>query len=239
MATKVEWDSEIGGNTPRKSTRETADGRKIKYGKIVAGTPHIFRPVGNPVFFYEVIRQNEDGYWRSCTVENPDGNTPESRATAAVLTKLNLSARPVFAINEIDRSDGQLKILKFVTTVFNRLKQYKGDTGKDPGGKDGADWSILKTGSGQKGTKYKVDKAKDSPFTPEEIKMIKEEYYPVDKIFVVTPADKIESELYSKFGGKKDDAGNTGAAQPVPATPAPSPAPAPVQQEASSEELPF
>ena len=77
--------------------------------------------------------------------------------------------------------------------------KYKEMTEKEPGGKEGADFSIERTGSGKINTKYTVKKVKETTLTKDEIAMIKEKgLYKLQDLFKAVPAEKIESVLFGE-----------------------------------------
>ena len=83
-----------------------------------------------------------------------------------------------WAINVIDRADGQLKILEKGATVFKHFANYKALFGIDPSGKEGPDFALtvkipMKDGKPNKiKTEYNVTHLDKAPFTPADMKVI-------------------------------------------------------------------
>jgi len=179
MSRLVKWNNEVGDNSQ-------SDNR-IEYMKLVPSVKHVIRPVGFPVEFWKFFNRTDDGM-RIAITDDPQ-----------ILQRYDLEPSRRYAINVIDRADGQLKVLEFPYTIYQSLCKYKEMTNEDPGGNNGADFSILKTGSGKKGTKYEVKKVKETKFTREEAAMIKDKgLYKLPELFKAVPADKIEGVLFGE-----------------------------------------
>jgi len=101
-----------------------------------------------------------------------------------------------FAINVIDRSDGQLKILEKGAQVFQAFSEYKSLFDKNPAGKDGPDFNIKVEipGGDKRSTKYTVTHLDSAPFTEAEKAMIRENIFDLPKIYKSTPLDKIQEQ---------------------------------------------
>lgn len=109
--------------------------------------------------------------------------------------------RETFAIHIIDRQDGELKILEKGRSLFKQFARYKIVNDVNPAGKEGPDWVItVEWPNGNKRqAKYSATaKAKPSPFTEEEIEMIKENKVPLKDIYQTTPLEKIQ-ELWDEI----------------------------------------
>jgi hypothetical protein len=97
----------------------------------------------------------------------------------------------------IDRQDGKLKILEGPFSIFKALRSYYENTHRNPGKANGADFIVKVKGLGEK-KRYDCSFAGDNTLTQEEAKLINAHgTFKLDKIFKVTPADKIEAKLFS------------------------------------------
>jgi len=197
MGRLVKWDNEIG-NSGKK------DDSRVPFLKLVSGVKCVMRPVGFPVEFYKFFNRTADGM-RFAITDDPD-----------ILQNYDLEPSHRYAINVIDRSDGVLKVLEFPYTIYEALCKYKEMTNEDPGGKNGADFSVSKTGSGKKGTKYEVKKVQETKFTNDEVKMINGQgLYPLREIFKALPPEKIENVLFGESGGVVEESDSEETTQDV------------------------
>jgi hypothetical protein len=103
-----------------------------------------------------------------------------------------------FAIHVIDRADGKLKVMEKGKTLFKAFAEYMKVNEINPAGKNGPDWVIKVEGMGLERTYTATAKAKPSPFTEEEIAMIKESLSPLTKIYKATSLEKIQ-EAWEKL----------------------------------------
>lgn len=101
-----------------------------------------------------------------------------------------------FAINVIDRSDGQLKILEKGSQIFKVFADYKGLFDKNPAGKAGPDFNIKVEipGGNKRQTTYTVTHLDSAPFTEEEVAMIKENMFDLAKLYKSTPLEKLQEQ---------------------------------------------
>lgn len=100
--------------------------------------------------------------------------------------------RETFAIHVIDRADGKLKILEKGKSLFKQFARYNQVNDVNPAGKDGTDWVITVEGSGLQTSYSATAKSKPTPFTEEEIAMIKANKAPLKEIYKTTPLEKIQ-----------------------------------------------
>jgi len=101
-----------------------------------------------------------------------------------------------FAINVIDRADGQLKILEKGSQIFKVFSDYKSLFGKNPAGKDGPDFNIkvVIPGGKKRQTTYTVTHLDTAPFTTDEVAMIKENIFELSKIFKSASLESIQEQ---------------------------------------------
>jgi hypothetical protein len=121
-----------------------------------------------------------------------------------------------YAINVIDRADGQVKVMEGPERVFKFFKKFWEDNGIDPGGNDGPDFVIKVTGEGLN-TQYEMGlKMGSKPFTAEEKALLKAERKDLSALFA--PTENILARLYpEEFGG--DTGGNSTRQASAPAAP--------------------
>jgi hypothetical protein len=112
--------------------------------------------------------------------------------------------RKTFAIHVIDRSDtdeqhptGKLKILEKGNSIFEAFSRYSRICKVNPASEEGPDFVV--TVEWPKGDKRKAKYTVDylpspSPWTPQEMEMIKAEHVQLKKIYAPTPLEKIKEE---------------------------------------------
>lgn len=198
MANAIDWDSVSDGSSTKKKG-------KNNFMKLGSGTYQI-RPLGNPVEFHKFMLQGTDGKWRSAVCLDPDTN-PVSR-------KHNIKPTSRYAVVVLDRADGEVKLLEAGVSVFKEFRAFFKHTGKNPGGRTGADFRIVIEGAGRT-KKYLTSFVRNTPLTDEEVAMLqdmkKQGTYPdLEKVYEATPDDKIEERL---FGEAVSSGGSTPARQ--------------------------
>jgi hypothetical protein len=183
MAETVEWNEEFNDGTGGGGGNN--DGNRIPFMKLVSGgAPAVVRLIGKPVLFRRFVNKTASGFRNAiCSEDSTIGD------------KYDIKKNVRFAVHLIDRADGVLKLFEFGVTIYNVFKSYKDMTGNMPGGPDGADFSITKTGSGLQ-TKYKTQKVgSGSPFTTEEKQII----------ISAGNIQGLESDLKNRFKALPDD----------------------------------
>jgi len=182
MSSTIEW-KDVGGDGKGKSG-------KSDFLRLSAGT-HVVRLLGPPVAMNKFMVQGEDGRWRSAVCEDAENN-PVTKNHG-----INPSER--YAINVIDRSDGELKILEGGVSVFNEFKKYYTMTGINPGASIGADFKIVVTGAGRS-KKIVTDFDRKNNLTEDEIAYVKGRggLNKLEDIFKVTPNDQLEAKLFGE-----------------------------------------
>ena len=225
MAIKVDWDK-VNNSKPSNSSNSGRKSQFIQLGKKAIGTTQTLRPVGDPVAFYKYVLQDSDGKWTSFIVDDPD---------ACPLNEIEgVKPKESYAINAIDRADGQLKILEGGASIFGKFRDYFKMTEDNPGGRNGADFSIETTGKKGKDY-YVVDMVKKTPFTDEEKALISEQgLVELDKIFKVSQDSDIAA-FVAKLRG--EEAGGADEADKAPSMPDMNAAAA--SQEIASDDIPF
>lgn len=185
MAKLLKWEDETGANQSSTNQRE--------YLRFESNIEYRVRPVLYPVEF-ERFYNRVDGKLYSAIAGEPEG--------CPIRNKYGLEPKIRYAMNVIDRTDGKLKIAEFPFTVYKALKTWKQNTQREPGGKDGTDFIIKKTGSGIKGTKWLCESVQDAlktPWTEEDLKLIDKKrggsVYNLREVYAATSANEIEERL--------------------------------------------
>ena len=136
--------------------------------KLKAGNKYRIRLVGNKPFSYLQ-------YWEPVVCRSP-GVGADGTPICPIL-QANPDNRPKdrYATWVLDRDDGnKLKVMDFPPSLYNYFRDWAANTGKNPGGKDGFDW-IVTVKKESSFTKYAGTPLEPTPFTPEELSMIKKE----------------------------------------------------------------
>jgi len=190
MSQVIEWNQiSEGGN-------KSNSGSKAVFLRLNAGT-YVVRLIGTLVAMNKFMVE-KDGRWRSAVCEDPNNN-PVTKNHG-----LNPSER--YAINVIDRADGEVKILEGGVKVFGEFKKYYKHTQKNPGGRDGADFKIVVTGAGRS-KKIVTTFERNTVLTDDEVNFLKERgLNKLEEIFKSTPDAELEAKL---FGDSPSTSGTT------------------------------
>jgi hypothetical protein len=199
-------------------SNETARNNKggIRNLKLESGQEYQVRFIGPPVKFHKYFVAG-----KSAICSDPE--------TCSVRKKYNIEPGVRYAVNVLNRKDGQLYLVEVPPSVLKPVSAWGKRRQTDPGGVNACDFSISVTGQ-KKMTRYEVVPLDITPLTAEEQEYCKQNVYDLNKLFKATPDNEIEAKLFG--GGGKPDAAT---AQVAPATEAKA-APA---QAAKSVELPF
>ena len=159
----------------------------LKYIKFEAGGVYNIRPLQSPIVFYKYFLKR-DGKYFSAICEDP--------STCPIFIHHKLIPQEKYAINVIDREDGELKILEGSVSIFGRFRDCYDGSGINPGGKVGYDFQITATGDGLE-RRYKCKKMAKTVISQAEATMLKEhKLFQLEKIYKVTPSDQIEEKLF-------------------------------------------
>jgi len=231
MTAKLNWDKINIDNSRVKSNKSSknADGTEkrkklyITLGKKAIGKTYIVRPVGSPVGVYKALIElpPQDGRRQFRNINVPmdeDGGDTHVRNHPLHIHH-NVQFQAKYAINVIDREDNQLKILEGGISIFEAFRSYHEMTEKNPGGKNGADFSIEVTG--QKGKDYyKTRKHQSTTLSDEEVSFLtKEGLYDLEEIYQETPEKVWQGWVDQMEGNDSSEAS------------APAPAPEPKKEE--------
>ena len=182
MSQTIDWKDVSDENKGGKSSG------KSNFLRLSAGT-YVVRLLGPPIAMNKFMVQGPDNRWRSAVCEDAENN-PVTKNHA-----LNPSER--YAINVIDRADGELKILEGGVMVFGEFKKYFTMTGNNPGATEGADFKIVVTGA-NRSKKIVTTFDRKNSLTEDEIAYVKGRggLNKLQDIFKVTPNDELEAKLF-------------------------------------------
>jgi hypothetical protein len=197
-AVSVDWNS-LGG---------TGDGDgKSAFLRFKSGNVYTVRPVGHAVEFYRFFIEGNPP--KTVNVD------PDKKDEAAkILSKYagsEINPQHKFAINVIDRSDNQIKIMEGGWSIFKLFANWAKVHGQHPGGKSGADWTIDVEGE-KLNRRYTTMPGQSKPFKAEEIDRIKnkKEMYVLSDIYKSCPMDGL---IEKAFGDTVDNNTDTAAQQ--------------------------
>lgn len=205
MAETVDWGSLISkeeANSPKRTQRN--------YMKFENGKTHTVRPVGNAVCISKFYVATDKGK-RFVFVEPKD-----AEAAAALISKhfgREIKAQTRYAINVFDREDNnQVKIMEGGFSIFRHFAKWsqvnKDNEGRpiSVGGTHSGDWMIEVRGDGLQ-RKYVTGYMRPAPFTPQEVKAIKEDkkLYQLQEIYKGTPLNEVVSRLTGEPLPETDD----------------------------------
>jgi hypothetical protein len=141
-------------------------GNGIDYLKLEIGKRYRVRLVAKPFGYFQ--------HWEPIICRSPEMD--ESGVTLDPLMLQGLQPKPRFAIWVFDRNDGnKLKIMDFAPTMLEQFKIFKDNFQDDPGGSKGPDFIIEGKcpGGDKRKTKWTCSYLERSPFTEEEVALIK------------------------------------------------------------------
>jgi len=212
MSNVLEWENFGKGSKlpPQENTSsgQGSGGNKdlppLKWMRLEGGNTYNIRPLGGPVVFYKYVVPH-NGEYHSAICEDP--------RTCPVFLKHQIRPQEKYAINVIDRSDGEIKILEGPFSIFKELKTFWDHTNVNPGKANGADFKIDVTGEGKK-KRYACEYTGRTTLTEEERSLIKSKgLFKLEKIYKVTPSDKIEEKLFGASTDAKSEPKQTAVAE--------------------------
>ena len=218
---ELNWDKINVDNSKVKSKNSGGDGdrRRLEYitlGKKAVGKEYVVRPVKGPVGFYKAVIQTPDGRWNNVVVEMDDegGDTHVRNHPLYINHNVPFSAR--YAVNVIDRADGQIKILEGGVSIFEAFSKFNEMTERSPGAKEGADFRIEVTGKKGKDY-YKVNMHSKTILGDDEIQGIKDQggTYKLQEIYKPTPEDRWQKLVAQLDGGEESPAPSQPKPEPV------------------------
>jgi hypothetical protein len=180
MSNQTSW-GKLGDSSNR-------SGGKVNNLKLVDGFNHL-RFVGEPVEFHKYFVNG-----KSAVTADPN--------TCPIKIKYGIEPQTRYAINVIDRKDGQLKVLECSITVLKAASKWGAANKRDVGGDSSIDFAIEAVGTG-KNRRYTSTTTRESVLTAEEKEMILKTGgtptgYDLSKLYKATPENEIEARL---FGG--------------------------------------
>jgi hypothetical protein len=180
------------------------DSNGVKYIKLEPGKTFRIRPVMKPHIIWKYYIDKPNGQRSSAITEDP--------VNCVIVKKYNEKPKQRFAVNVIDRSDGQLKVMEGPISILKQIGTWAAETNVDPGSNSGGEFAIRVEcpGNDRKKTRYLVQFINYAPFNDNEKKMIKESIYNLSEVFKPAPQDKIESWL---FGDGESDSNTNSSSQ--------------------------
>tara|TARA_Y100000310_G_scaffold344994_1_gene461023 strand:- start:8683 stop:9426 length:744 start_codon:yes stop_codon:yes gene_type:complete len=189
----VNWEEVDSPRTGSSSTGQN-DRPKPTFLRLKANEQYVIRPLAKPMEVWKYFTQLNGGT-RSAIVEDAE-QCPVAKSHP------DLEAKQKFAINVIDRSDGELKVLEAPPSVFWGMRDWAKMTKKKPGGSDvGGDFCIsvqLPPGKNRMQTKYSIQFIEPTPLTDEEKKMAMEDpgLWDLEKVYKPHTPEEIERLLF-------------------------------------------
>ncbi len=173
MAQKVDWES-MGGQGDKTNG-------KTAFIRFKAGEDYNLRLVGHAVEFYKFYI--DTGVKPTSVIVDPGKHEEASKILSEHAGK-EIPPQHRYAVNVLDRLDGQIKILEGGWSIFKMFANWSKINGSHPGGKGGAEWNISAKGNGLN-REYTTMPGQCTPFTAEEIDRIqvKKELYSLNDIF--------------------------------------------------------
>lgn len=211
MPKQVTFES-IGSRAEAVKKNSENGGNKAKVNYLKLDKKVHFRPIGQVIEFYKFFVDLPGGKSRSFVVEEED----KQKAQDMILQITGEEVKPNlrFAINVIDRTDSQVKVLEGGLMIFSVFSEWKQNNEIHPGSKDGHDWFITPNGSG-KSRKYTVTPGKQTPITKEEAAKLKEVNgtYSLEEVFKAISLDKMSEILSGSSGGSNASSSPASAAE--------------------------
>jgi hypothetical protein len=177
------------------NSKKSKSGEEIRRLRLESGKTYKVRFVGPPI---QYLKYFVAGRSAICA----------DKESCPVRAKYNIEPSTRYAINVIDREDGQLKILECPPTVLNPVATWMRGTNQDPGGKNGPDFFIQVKGKA-KMTRYEVSALQVTPLTEDEKEYVRDNIYDLEKIYKATDPDEIENRLFPKDGDGNSDSGHS------------------------------
>lgn len=173
----------------------------VKYIRLEPGKTYRIRPVMKPHILWKYYIDKPNGQRSSAITEDPNN--------CIIVKKYNEKPKQRFAVNVIDRSDGQIKVMEGPISILKQIGTWAAETNVDPGSNAGGEFAIRVEcpGNDRKKTRYLVQFINYAPFTDSEKKSIKETIYNLSEVFKPAPQDKIENWLFGD-GESSDSSSN-------------------------------
>jgi len=174
-------------------------GFSSKFLKLEPNKTFRIRPVHKPVVMWKYFVEKPGGGFGQAITEDPDH--------CIISSKYGETARQRFAVNVIDRSDSQLKVLEGPISILRQIGTWAQETDIDPGSNDGGEFAIKVDcpSNDRRRTRYMVQYIKPAPFTDEEKEMIKENIVKLESMYKPVSQDEIENSLYGNKEDKDSD----------------------------------
>ncbi len=178
------------------SKSDTIQINGVKYLRPVLGKQYQLRPLGD-LFSFKKYFFEYGGKWRSAICGNEQ--------TCPVANKHNARPALKYAINVIDRTDGELKVFQSTPLTFVALQQFYKNYNKFPGKTHGAQF-LLQTQGKQKISKYKLSLIGPHTLSTKDMQMIKNRggIYPIQDLYKPTDPEKIQEILFGDISNSNN-----------------------------------
>lgn len=180
----------------KKKSSNNQKGRPLNFIKFTDNSKHIVRPIGSARCFWRFWYKPARRYVIAKVVVDDDGVVVEDNREE-LKEMLGCEPEQRFAINVIDRSDNEIKILQGPMSMAEDFAEVTQHTGNAPGGAKGGDWTIKSTGAG-KSRRYHVNFTGPQPFSEEERARInnedktKNEWYILEQVYKPSDMDYVK-----------------------------------------------
>jgi len=186
MSYKLDWNN-LASSGSKKGGNTKGDLKPLNFIKFTSDSKHIVRPVGAAHGFWRFWYAPARRYIIADVKVDDEGKTTESNLEE-LKELLGCDPEQRFAMNVIDRSDEQIKILQGPMSMAQDFAEVAQQSGNNPGSSSGGDWRITSTGAG-KSRRYRCNFIGPQPFTKEELARIKNpdkeknEWYMLEQVY--------------------------------------------------------
>jgi len=179
----------------------------VEYLYLNGGKSYTIRPLKSPIeyaqYFYKHPNEKK---MRFAFI--PLSNIEKCPVKAKYPTELPKNAQKRYSVLVIDRNDpDKIKVMPFPWTVYDQMCSLAQHQGVEPGEKNGCDFTIKVTGSGQFDTRYQVMFDACNDLTSDELKLYQKYKDSVDlqKIYKPGTPEEVEKRLFGKFDFKSSE----------------------------------
>jgi hypothetical protein len=185
------------------------EGNGVRYLKLEPGKTYRVRPVMKPHIIWKYYLERPNGGFGKAITEDPNN--------CVIVKKYNEKPKQRFAVNVIDRADGQLKVLEGPISILKQIGTWAAETNVDPGSNQGGEFAIRVEcpGNDRKKTRYLVQFINYAQFTDSEKKMLKENIYNLAEVFKPAPQDKIEAWLFGEENAGSSESSDSDSEEDV------------------------
>jgi len=195
MSFEIDWEHLPSTQKKTQKGGESKEFRPLNFINFGKDTTHIVRPIGKARGCWRFWCAAKRKYVYAKVILDNKGNIVESNVDE-LKEILGTEPQQRFAINVIDRSDNEIKILEAPATLLADFGSVTKATGHNPGSAQGGNWKIDSAGDGKK-RRYSCNYLGPVPFTDAEKLRIKNpdplknEWYLLEEIFKPTPIERV------------------------------------------------